>query len=94
MEYTGEILTVEIFFYLTDAEGVETEWFAEARTAPSQAGWTVQRTVAIQTSVDGEVRNLGGDELPEVVCADSSSLAAELPALVDELLAVSPARRG
>jgi hypothetical protein len=92
-DYAGGILTVEVFFYLTDADGVETEWFAEARSAPGQAGWVVRRNVAIQELVEGEVRNLGGgEEIADVACADSSSLAAELPSMVEELLAVVPSR--
>jgi hypothetical protein len=57
--YSGGIATVEVFFYLTDADDVEAEWFAEARHTPGRTGWVVQRTVAVQKSVNGEVTNLG-----------------------------------
>jgi hypothetical protein len=92
-EYAGGILSVEVFFYLTDADSVETEWFAEARSAPGQAGWVVRRNVAAQELVEGEVKNLGGgDEIADEACADSLDLATELPNMVEELLAVVPSK--
>jgi hypothetical protein len=87
-EFEDGVLTIDVFLTVIDELGIETEWFAELRNTPTVAGWAVSRHVAVQTSVGGEVKNLGRADLRDVAVADSWSLAEEVPALVDELLAL------
>jgi hypothetical protein len=87
-EFKDGVLTVDVFLTVIDDLAIETEWFAELRNTPTVAGWAVSRDVAVQTSVGGEVKNLGRTDLADVAFADSGSLAEGLPALVEELLAL------
>jgi hypothetical protein len=74
--YKGGVLTIDVFLTVIDQHGVETEWFAEARNTPPNAGWAVARGVSVQVLEKGEVKNLGGADLPDVGFPDSSTLAA------------------
>ena len=93
MEYADGSLGIECFLTLTDDADRETQWFGWAKNRPDRTEWVVQRTAEIGMLVEGEVKNLGGAELHDVSLPNLASLAAGLPHLIDELLALDP-RKG
>jgi hypothetical protein len=84
---TAQGLWIAAALVVRGDHGGELERTLSARNALDGQGWTVEREVAVNQSAIGEPEVLASAELPPVRLATTAELSAELPRLLDEVLA-------